>query len=295
MTAGTVPSRPTIDSGSSPSSNPAIGMGGAARAELRKIFTTRLWWGLLVALVLVSGGLSGLFGALAGSKLGGARDNPFLHVTVGTAQLIYSAGFIYNLTPLIPLALGVLLITQEFRHQTISATFLAVPRRSRAMVAKVVAVVAIGIVYGVLHDVFSVGVGATVLEAKGLPTWLGAADVWRTVAISVLVFCLWALLGFGFGLLVRNQIAAVFVALGVAFIAHIALSIVFGVLKWHTAAKFLPDNLSIGMLVTKAPGGVSTSSGDPYFSWWVSGLILLGYSAVLSILGCLALSRRDVS
>ncbi len=271
-------------------------MGGAIKSEVRKIFTTRLWWGLLVALVLVSGGLSALFASLVGTKVAGndASDNPFLHMTLGTAQLIYSAGFVYNLTPLLPLALGVILITQEFRHQTISSTFLATPRRPQVLVSKSVAIVVIGIVYGVVHVVASAGFGALVLGIKGESTYFGHGDVWRTFAISVLLFVLWALLGFGFGMLVRNQVAAVFISLGVAFIAHIALSIVFGALNWDTPPKFLPDNLSVGMLVTSDPTG-GAGGPSPYFDWQVNAVILLGYAVVLSVIGSMLLSRRDIS
>lgn len=271
-------------------------MGGAIRAEVRKIFTTRLWWGLLLGIVVVSGGTAALFASLVGTDVAGngASDNPFLHMSVGTAQLIYSASFIYNLAPLLPLALGVILITQEFRHQTISPTLLATPRRYELLGAKAIAILPVGIVYGLVHVIVSAGFGAVVLGIKGQPTYLGDGQVLRTFVLSLLAFFLWALLGFGFGLLVRNQLAAVFVALGVSFIGHIALSILFGALSWHTPSKFLPDNLSIGMLVTSDPtqGG---SSGDPYFHWWASALILLGYGVLLSAIGSWLLNRRDIS
>ena len=272
-------------------------MGGAIGAEIRKIFTTRLWWGLLIGLVLVSGGLSALFAALVGTTTAGSdpADNPFLHMTKGTAQLIYSAGFVYNLTPLLPLALGVILITQEFRHQTISATFLATPLRWRVLASKSVAIVVIGVVYGLVHNIASAAAGSLVLGIKGEATYLANPDIWRTFAISELCFVLWALLGFGFGMLVRNQLAAVFIALGIAFIAHIALSILFGALGWHTPPKFLPDNLSVGMLVTSDPTGGAGGGASPYFEWWVNALVFLGYAVALSVVGSWLLSRRDVS
>ncbi|MDQ6641537.1 MAG: ABC transporter permease subunit [Actinomycetota bacterium] len=270
-------------------------MGGAIRAEIRKIFSTRLWWGLLVGLLFLSGGVAALFASFVGSNFGGdPKNNPFLHMSKGTAQLIYSGGFTWNLTPLLPLALGVILITQEFRHQTMSATFLARPKRSQVLVSKSVAIVVIGVVYGVAHVVLSAGFGGLVLGIKGQTAYLGDADIWRTFALSLLCFVLWALLGFGFGMLVRNQLAAVFIALGVAFIAHIVLSIVFGILNWDTAAKFLPDNLSVGMLVTSDPTG-GASGPSPYFVWWVDALIFLGYAVALSSIGSWLLSRRDIS
>ena len=41
--------------------------GGAVRAEVRKIFTTRLWWGMLFGVVLIGGGVSALFASLVGT------------------------------------------------------------------------------------------------------------------------------------------------------------------------------------------------------------------------------------
>ena len=272
-------------------------MGATIMAEVRKIFSTRLWWGLLIGVVIIGGGISALFASLVGTTAAGSgADNPFRHMTLGTAQLIYAAGFFWLIAPLIPLALGVILITQEFRYQTISSTFLATPRRWQVLISKTVAVVVIGVLYGVVHVVTAGGFGALVLGLKGQPTFLGNAQVWRTFALLLLVFVLWALLGFGFGMLIRNQLAAVFIALGIALIAQIILQILFGALDWTTAPKLLPNSLSQGMLVTSDPtSGGAGGGGSPYFDWWACALILLGYAAVLSVGGSWLLSRRDIS
>ena len=272
-------------------------MGGAIRAEIRKIFSTRLWWGLLIGVVVVGGGISALFASLVGTTNASTDPaaNPFLVMSVGTAQVIYSAGFFWLIAPLIPLALGVILITQEFRHRTISATFLATPRRSRVLVSKTVAVVVISLLYGIVNVLSSAAFGAVVLAAKGEQTYLGDDRVWRTFAMLLLVFVLWALLGFGFGMLIRNQLAAVFIALGVALIAQIILQVLFGALGWDTPPKLLPNSLSQGMLVTSDPFGGAAGEASPFFEWWIDALILLGYAAGLSSLGAWLLSKRDIS
>ena len=272
-------------------------MGGAIRSEIRKIFTTRLWWGLLFGVILIGGGVSALFASLVGTTNAGTdpADNPFLKMSLGTAQLIYAAGFFWLIAPLIPLALGVILITQEFRHQTISSTFLAAPQRWQVLVSKTIAVVVIGVLYGVVSVISSAVFGALVLGLKGEPTYLGNAQVWRTFLMILLVFVLWALLGFGFGMLIRNQLAAVFIALGIALIAQIILQILFSALGWDTAPKLLPNSLSQGMLVTSDPTNGASGDASPYFDWWVCGLILLGYAAALSGIGSWLLSKRDIS
>lgn len=270
---------------------------GAIRAEILKVFTTRLWWGLLIALIVIDAGLSALFGFLVGQDFGGAEggENPFVHHTVGTAQIVYAAGFIYFLSPLVPLALGVLLITSEFRHKTISATFLSVPRRWQVIVAKLVAVVVVGAVYGVVHDLAASAGGGGVMAARGYDTFLGNSEVWKTFGLSLIAFICWVLIGYGFGVLIRNQIAATILAIAFGFIIQIALQIVFAVLNWDGAAKYLPSNLTLGMLVTNDPTAGAGGAESPYLNWWQSALVLTVYGLALSLAGSIITSRRDVA
>ena len=95
-------------------------------------------------------------------------------------------------------------------------------------------------------------------------------------------------------MLVRNQIAAVLIGVGVAFLLQLVLNIVFGILGWDTASKFVPGNLTAGMLITSDPTG-GASADSPYFSWWVCALILTAYAAVLSVVGSILTARRDIS
>ncbi len=275
---------------------------GAIRSEIRKVFTTRLWWGMAIGMAVLAAAISVGFASLVGTTFGedpsGNSGNPFASMNPGTAQLIYNAGLVQNFTTLFPLALGVLLITSEYRHKTITATFLSTPKRWVVLVSKTVAVVVIGAVYAVVHAAASVAGGASILAlVKDEPTLLGDSEVWTSLGIGVLALVVWTMLGFGFGMLVRNQIAAVLIAIGVALIGQIALNIIFAITEWTTAARFLPGNLTGGMLVTVDPtGGAGDPASSPYFAhWWVSALILVGYAAVLAIAGSILTARRDIT
>ncbi len=275
-------------------------MGGAIVSEIRKVFSTRLWWGMLVGMVVLAGLIALGFAALVGTDFGADPStgaNPFAEMNVGTAQLIYNAGLIQNFTTLFPLALGVLLITSEYRHQTITATFLSTPRRWVVLVSKSVAVALIGAIYAVGHAAASVVGGAAMLAGKGHPTLLGEVDVWQSLGIGILAFVVWTMLGFGFGMLVRNQVAAVLIAVGVSLIGQIALNIIFSVTDWIWAARWLPGNLTNGMLITVDPtGGATDPATSPFFQdWWLSALILVGYAAVLAIVGSVLTARRDIT
>ncbi|MEO3935965.1 ABC transporter permease subunit [Dermatophilaceae bacterium Soc4.6] len=272
-------------------------MVGAVRSELRKIFTTRLWWGMLIGVVIVGAGLSAAFAGLVSNDPGAASDQGgFGANTAATMQAVLSAGFIvFSLTALFPLALGIILITQEFRHKTFTATVLTTPRRSVVVVSKILAIVVIAAVYAVVYDIASVAGGAGVLKARGLNTFVTDPEVVKTLLLMVMAFVVWALLGFGFGILVRNQIAAVLAGVGVTLILQLALNIVFSIKGWETALKFVPGNLTGSMLITSDSGGLNGPAGPAPFSWWASALILVGYAAVMTVVGSVITARRDIT
>ena len=116
--------------------------------------------------------------------------------------LIYSlasaVGYIF------PLLIGTLLVTGEFRHKTLTPTFLATPRRGIALTGKVAAGVVMGALYGALALIATVGPGAGALAAFGLDTGLGASDTWALLGRVLLSFAVWVLVGIGVGTLVRG-------------------------------------------------------------------------------------------
>lgn len=282
-------------------------MNGAIRSEIRKVFTTRLWWGMALGMAALAALISMGFAALVstdfgdgGDQPGGNQGNPFARMTVGTAQLIYNAGLVQQMTTLFPLALGTLLITSEYRHKTISATFLSTPNRWVVMVSKAIAVSVTGALYAVVHAAASVGGGAAILiGVKGEPTLLDQGEVWKSLGIGVIAFVVWMLFGFGIGMLIRNQIAAVLIGVGVAFVAQIALNVIFTVQEWYSAMKWLPGNLTANMLITSDPvegQQVDPATQSQYFEfWWQSALVLLVYAAVLAVSGAFLTTRRDVT
>ncbi len=278
---------------------------GAIRSEVRKVFTTRLWWGLGIGMAvlaaLVAMGFSALLGSdQAGGGDGGGQGNPFATMSIGTAQIIYNAGIVQFLTLLFPLALGVILITSEYRHKTITATFLSTPNRWTVLVSKMVAVAVIGVVYAVVHAAASVAGAAPIISlVKGQPTMLGEPQVWASLGTGIIAFTVWTLFGFGVGMLIHNQVAATLLAVGATLVVQIALNIVFSIKEWYAALKWIPGNLTTNMLVTSNP--VEGQSVDPaaaaqYFDhWWQAGLVLLAYAVALAVVGAFVTSRQDVA
>ena len=76
-------------------------MGGAIVSEIRKVFTTRLWWAMLLGMAVLAGLIALGFAALVGTEFGedpSTGVNPFATMNVGVAQLVYNAGLIQNFT-----------------------------------------------------------------------------------------------------------------------------------------------------------------------------------------------------
>ena len=65
------------------------------------------------------------------------------------------------------LLLGVTVTAGEYRHGTITATFLVTPVRERVLVAKLIAALLLGFAFAVAGVVVNVLVGWLALQAKG--------------------------------------------------------------------------------------------------------------------------------
>ncbi|HRC42290.1 ABC transporter permease [Nostocoides sp.] len=278
---------------------------GAIRSEIRKVFSTRMWWGMALGMAFLAALIAMGFAALLGNTemTGGdnnGQGNPFARMSVGTAQLIYNAGIVQQMTILFPLALGVLLITGEYRHKTISATFLATPNRWVVMISKMAAVALTGAVYAVLHAAASLAGAVPIITlVKNQSPLLDEPAVWKSLGIGIIAFIIWMLLGFSIGMLIRNQIAAVLIAVGATFVIQIALNIIFTIQEWYAAMKWIPGNLTTNMLVTVDPTAgqeVDPATRAQFFEhWWQAALVLTAYAAVLAVVGAWLTSRRDVA
>lgn len=270
---------------------------GVLRSELIKLTSTRLWW--ILALVLLgyvaftSGLLAGLFGAL-GDQLSATPNAPTLPPE-SLPPIVYST--VTAVGYVIPLILGAMSVTSEFRYQTLTPTFLAVPRRGRALAAKLAVLAMAGAGLGVVGIVASVGVGASVLALTGHATMLDSADTWLLVGRAILAMSLWAIIGVGVGSLIPNQLASIIVVL--AFTQFLEPILRFGASIWDwTAAigKFLPGAASdalVGSSIFTSLGASTTNVQS--LEWWQGGLVLLGIGAVLSVAGMLTTWRRDVT
>jgi len=269
-------------------------------AEFSKILTTRMWWILALVLfgyiALIAGGLSALFGGLQNGSIspdavntGGGADLS----TLGTLPpLIYS--FAASVGYVFPVLLGALATTGEFRHQTLTPTFLATPKRGRVLGAKTIALFAMGAALGVVGLAASVGIGALVFSGFGIDPLLADGETWGLIGRTVLAMAIWAVIGVGLGVLVPSQVASIVIVL--AFTQFIEPLLRFASTFTQITAdigKFLPGAASDALVgesffTLASPGGALLTS-------WQGGLVLLAYGLLATVAGYFISWKRDVT
>ncbi|MGH3509955.1 MAG: ABC transporter permease subunit [Nocardioidaceae bacterium] len=256
------------------------------RSELRKISSTRLWWGLLIGVAVYCAIQAGATAATAGAGAAGQNAIPTPD-TAGTLRLIY-AGSAFSGAFIFALILGITGMTGEYRYQTITPTFLAEPRRSRVVAAKMLAHLAVGVGYGLVGLVVSVVTGAAVIAIRGYPLGLGASGLVGAMALAVLAVALWTLFGLGIGTMIRNQVAAILIGVVITLLLEPIASLVLHALHLDSVGQWLPSNASAAMT---SP----VTSFTHYLDWWAGGLVMLGYTALFVVAGIWLSVSRDIT
>lgn len=189
------------------------------------------------------------------------------------------------------LVLGVITVTGEYRHKTITPSFLAEPRRGRLVVAKTgvcaVAGAVVAITVGVVGLVFGLSVVAGGYGAMGAMLhefW----KVWIGLAAATVLF---AVYGVGVGALLKNQVAALMVALGFSAIVEPILE---GVVP--SVGRFMPGAAAQALeAASSRRGPFSPGALFHLLTWWEGALVLVAYGIVFSVTGSLTTMRADVT
>jgi hypothetical protein len=254
-------------------------MSRLVRAEWTKLFTTRVWIGLLLGACAMAGGFAALFTAVAGQS---GRNGPGLP-SVGTSAYEQAAFAVSTNATVLMLILGIIGMTQEYRHRTATPTFLVSPRRGRVVVAKLVAYALAAVPFGLLVVAVDVLVVEIYAGARGAAPSL-TGDNLRVLGGAWAALVIYAVIGVGVGALLRNQVGAIVGALVYLFVVEgiviRAIPAIAGAFKW------LPGGALEAMTATLN----TTDLLDP----WQGGLLLLGYGLLAALLGTLFAVRRDV-
>ena len=257
---------------------------GLVRAELRKLFTTRLWWIMLIVTLLLVGVSLGFLMAFAGVSQNGSAL-PALD-TAQWAEIAWSGGSSAGIFVMI---LGVVLMTSEYRYQTITGTFLVTPRRGLVIVAKLVAGLIVGALFGLVVLIFQAVTVIPAVTIAGGEFSLSASRI-PQISIGILAtLALYALFGIGLGALVRNQIAGIVAAIVWSYVVE---SIFTAIPALHGVGKWLPAGAAQALMSID----VDTGLGRPeWLPAWAGALVLVAYGLLFAAVATATTVRRDIT
>jgi ABC-2 type transport system permease protein len=240
------------------------------RSELVKLRTIRSPW-----LVLAGVPLIGIIG-VSGLSVQSAELGPELQ-SVAVAHLGLGAMF--------SLVFGAFAIAGEYRHRTITDTFLSTPRRSPVMAAKFIVYLAMGGAAGLVGAVATWGAVAVWWSVKDGAFEPGDADMWAALAGGVLANALYAAIGVGVGALIRNLTASIVVLLAWLTLVEGIL----GQLVGAEVAKWLPFSAGRA-LALGGDGGTAELLTRPE-----GGIVVAGYAVLFAVAAVLTTLKRDVT
>lgn len=243
------------------------------RAELAKLRTIRLVFGVAATMAAFS-----VLTVVANVTSAGQQGNPQLSADdlpalVGAPATLLSGA---------ALLLGILGMTGEFRHHTITQTFLTTPDRGRVVAAKLAAYTLVGFGVATLGLAVTTVVATPWMSAKGLSVSLFDGGLGRVLVGTLLAASLSGLVGVGVGALIRNQVAAVV-----------------GVLVWVLVVEGLLLSLvnvpGLGKWLPSAAAAALTNPGGGHLSRWAGGLLFAAYGLGFAVVGTRLVMRRDVT
>jgi ABC-2 type transport system permease protein len=244
------------------------------RAEFTKLRTTRLIYGMAAAMAAFA-----VLTVVAGVAVAGTQGNPSLSadslpmLVAGPVVLLSGAA----------LLLGILGMTGEFRHQTVTQTFLVTPDRGRVVAAKLVAYPLAGIALALATLAVTAAVAAGWLVAKGITPSLLDARLGRVVGVALLGAGLCGLVGVGVGALVRNQVAAL---VGTLVWVLVVEGLLMSLLNTPSLGKWLPSAAAAAAISSPGGGNLSRLGGT---------LLLAAYGLALALVGTRLVVRRDIT
>jgi hypothetical protein len=240
------------------------------KGELRKLITTKIVLGFLLALVAIA--------AIDAAAVAFGTDMDGSKGFIATAQDQVSL-MAFGFNAMIGTALfGAIAVAREYGHTTVVPMFLTSPRRHRAVLAQLTAVMLAGAVLGLVGEAMIVTAVGLALPSTEVAFLASAGDIIRLMVASMLAGMAGAVLGAGIGSLIRNLGGAVTLTVLLLFIAPgMAVQLI------NDSASWMPTT------VLSVVSGVTTETSVG------AALLALALWALLpAAAGLVAVQRRDV-
>ncbi|HST40691.1 MAG TPA: ABC transporter permease subunit [Conexibacter sp.] len=251
-------------------------MSRALSSELLKLRTTRTFYALV-------GSSLGLVLLIVG--LAAALDDNWKGNTTPPSIDLLGIAFLCQLFALV---LGILAVTSEFRHGTITPSLLVVPSRTRLISAKLVVHLGAGLLFGLATVVLILVLSSAIFSLRDIDNSVGGSELLKIGLGNAFSIALYAALGVGIGAVVRNQVGAIIGALAWIFVIESLLTIIPGF--EDTITKY-----GLGGVAGGLSGSDEFTDGGELLAQVPAGLLLAAYVAIFVIAGTVLLKRRDIS
>jgi hypothetical protein len=246
-------------------------------AELCKLRTTRTPYGLALAALVITA-ISVISAMTSAGRSGGG---PALNGPVGIRNVM-SGG---SSGGIIVLIMGIFIMAGEFRHSTITATFLTSPMRGRVVAAKIAVSTLVGSAVAVIASALTLAISIPWLADKHLHVALLSQNVGLVLLGGIATMAIFAAIGVGVGSLIRNQTAAVVVALVWVLVVE---SLLVGFVP--TVGRWIPGGAAAAL-----DGAANRVASGGLLPMWAGAVLLAGYGLVFAVGGTRFSMRRDVS
>lgn len=253
----------------------------AMKIELRKLLTTRAWW--ILGIIAVAVGATITILTVAGSTGGThAPLETFTGALTGGVQTSY----------MVTAIAGIAAVAGEYRHRTVTPSYLAVPDRGKLISAKLIVLFGYGAVIGLLVMIVCSLIAAPWLSSRGAFNGsLEVVGVMRAVLGGIAAIAILTALGVAIAALIHNQLAAV----GGLMVYLFAIEpSVHNLEATRDVYPFLPGG-AVQALTYTGSTTFGSPTGATLLNPWLGAAVLLAYALVLTAIAVVTTLKTDVT
>ena len=254
------------------------------QSELRKLIYLRANW-----LLLIWSGLFAALGTVAPIVVLNSENNRMGFSGTTTPEGINAVFSNAAGGYLFALIMGILIMTNEYRHGTAVGTFLVTPKRSTVLYAKLIAASLAGLVVQIFSYLCAVGSGFIALTFYQPHAPVPGELLWKVFRASTISGLVLGIVGVGLGAIVKNQVAAVTGAVIWTLIVE-GLIVAFV----NSIGKYLPAGAITGLVNVDFGDNQFNFTIDKYLTPGPATLVLLGYAALFTFIAIRTTLRRDL-
>ncbi|WFR71833.1 ABC transporter permease [Prescottella defluvii] len=251
-------------------------------SEFRKVTTLKFWWALGLAPLLV--GL--LSGAISLPLISGIADevgDDGVKAAVGAIGLLVALALVFVFSALF----GAVNAGTEYRHSTLTTTFLTTRGRDSVVTAKLLVSALFGTLYCLAIELVSV----PVLFLAGSGDVRLDGQMTAVLVVGLVASMLWALIGAGLALLTASSIASTVTIVVWYVMGEAIVRAILGGLHLSSVGQWLPGSVTVSAFVGIVDEHARTSEPGTALSL----LFLVLWAAAACGLGWWATRTRDIT